>query len=77
MFEGIILLLIQICFVVAVCYIVIWVLGMIGVSLPPQVVKIFWVIVVLIVILLLYRVLAPSLGSGRLFGALGAVTLRG
>jgi hypothetical protein len=67
MFEAIIFLLIQICFVVALVYIVIWVLGILGVALPPKVVQIFWVIVVLIVILLLYRALAPALHGGRLF----------
>lgn len=67
MFEGVILLLIQICFVVALCWIVIWVLGMIGVELPPKVVQIFWVIVVLIVMLLFYRMFGASLRSGHLF----------
>lgn len=67
MFESIILLLIQICFVVAIAYIVIWVLGALGVALPDKVVQIFWVIVVLIVILLLYRMLGPMLLSGKLF----------
>ena len=70
MFESIILLLIQICFVVLVAYIVIWVLGALGVSLPPKVVQIFWIIIVLIVILLLFRMLAPSLRGGKLFGLL-------
>ena len=70
MFESVILLLIQICFVVALVYIVIWVLGILGVQLPPKVVQIFWVVVVLIVILLLYRMLAPGLRGGRLFGVL-------
>ncbi len=65
MFESIITLLIYICLVVAVCWLVIWVLGELGVALPAQVIKIFWVIVVLIVILLLFRTLAPMLG-GRL-----------
>lgn len=72
MFESIIMLLIYICLVVGACWLVIWVLGQLGVSLPDQVVKIFWVIVVLIVILLLYRMLAPALG-GR-FSLLEALT---
>jgi len=67
MFEGIILLLIQICFVAILAYIVIWVLGVLGVELPPRVVQIFWVIVVLIVILLLYRAFGPALRGGKLF----------
>lgn len=68
MFEAIVLLLIQICFVVLVCYLVIWVLGIIGISLPPKVVQIFWVIVALVVILLLFRALGPLLGGRRLLG---------
>lgn len=67
MFESVIMLLIQICFVVALVYIVIWVLGILGVQLPPKVVQIFWVIVVLIVILLLYRMVGPMLQSGHLW----------
>lgn len=75
MFESIILLLIQICFVVAIAYIVIWVLGALGVALPEKVVQIFWIIVVLIIILLLYRMLAPSLSGGKLFGLIGMASL--
>ncbi len=61
MVENVIMLLIYICLVVGVCWLVIWVLGQLGIALPAQVVKIFWVIVVLIVILLLYKMLAPAL----------------
>jgi glucose-6-phosphate-specific signal transduction histidine kinase len=66
MFEAIVMLLIYICLVVGACWLVMWVLQQLGVALPDQVVKIFWVIVVLIVILLLYRTLAPVLGGGKL-----------
>lgn len=66
MFETVIALLIQICFLAILAYLVIWVLGILGVSLPPRVVQIFWVVVVLIVVLLLYRALGSSIG-GRLF----------
>jgi hypothetical protein len=65
MVESLIMLLIYVCLVVGACWLVIWVLEQLGISLPPQVVKVFWVIVVLIVILLLYRALAPFIG-GRL-----------
>lgn len=64
MVETLIMLLIYICLVVGACWLVIWVLGQLGISLPDQVIKIFWVIVVLIVILLLWRALAPALGGG-------------
>ena len=70
MFESVIILLIQICLVVALCYIVIWVLGILGVALPPKVIQIFWVIVALIVILLLYRALSPFIHGGRVFGTI-------
>ena len=36
MFEAVIMLLIQVCFVVALCYIVIWVLGIIGWRSRPR-----------------------------------------
>lgn len=65
MFESVILLLIQICFVVALVYIVIWVLGLLGVPLPPKVVQIIWVIAALVIILLLYRMVGPVLHIGR------------
>lgn len=63
MVETIITLLIYIAVVVGVCYLVIWVLGMLGIALPERVIQVFWVIVVLIVILLLWRALAPALGG--------------
>lgn len=65
--ESIIMLLIQVCVLVVVAYLVIWVLGILGVSLPPRIVQIFWVIVILIVVLLLYRALGPAIYGGRLF----------
>lgn len=68
MFESIIMLLIYICLIVAVCYLVLYVLGAIGVTLPPQVVKIFWVIVGLIVLLMLWHMVGPAISSGHLPG---------
>jgi hypothetical protein len=62
------MLLIQICLVVAVVYVVLWVLSSLGIELPAMIVKIFWIIVALIILLLLYRMIAPSLRSGHLFG---------
>ena len=59
MVESVILLLIYICLVVGVAFLVLWVLEQIGVPMPPQVVKIGWVVVALICILLLYKMLAP------------------
>lgn len=67
MIESLITLLIYVCILALVIYVVIWVLGEIGVTLPPQVVKIIWIIVALIVLLWLARVVLsaggiPSLG---------------
>lgn len=64
--DAIIVTLIYICIVVAACWLVIWVLGMIGVPLPPQVVKIFWVIVALICILLIWHMIGPALSGAHL-----------
>lgn len=66
--ESIIILLIYIALVVGVAYLVIWVLGQLGVALPPMVVKVFWVIVVLVIILLLWRMIGPALTAGHLPG---------
>ena len=68
MFESIIMLLIYVCIVVAACWLVIYVLGAIGVTLPPQVIKIFWIIVGLICLLMLWRMVGPALSSGHLPG---------
>ena len=67
MFETIIMLLIQLCLFAIVCYIILYVLAAIGVVIPPKVIQLFWVIVALIVILILYRALAPMV-HGRLLG---------
>ncbi len=64
MVENVIMLLIYVCLVVGLCYLVIWVLEQLGIALPPKVVQIFWVIVVLIVILLVWRALAPFISGG-------------
>lgn len=66
MVESVIMLLIYICLVVGLCWLVIWVLGQLGIALPEPVIKVFWVIVVLVCILLLWRTFAPLIGGGRL-----------
>lgn len=57
MIEVVISLLIYVALIVLAVYLVIWVLGELGIAIPPQIVKIIWVIVVLIVVLLLVRML--------------------
>lgn len=66
MFESVIMLLIYIALVVGLAYLVLWVLGQLGIALPPRLVQVFWVIVVLIVVLLLWRMVGPAISSGRL-----------
>jgi hypothetical protein len=65
--ENVIFLLIYICLLVGLVYLVIWVLGQLGIAVPAMFVKILWIIVVLIVILLCWRALAPFIGARGLF----------
>lgn len=60
--EGIIMALIQLCVLVLVVYIVLWVLGNLGISLPAQVINIIWVIVGLIALLIILQRVLPSFG---------------
>ena len=64
MFESVIRALIGIC-LLAVCYfLILWVLGVIGLAIPHQVATILLVIIVLIATLILYRaVIAPYWGK--------------
>jgi hypothetical protein len=64
MVETLILTLVYIVVIVAAVWLVIWVLGMIGVPLPEMVIKCMWVIAVLLIILLLWRMLGPLLRLG-------------
>lgn len=62
MIETVITLLIYVALICLAVYLVLWVLEQVGIALPPQVVRIIWVIVILIVILLLTRTFLPLLG---------------
>ena len=64
MVENVIFLLIYICVLVGLVFLVQWVLGQLGIAIPEMVMKVFWVIVVLIVILLCWRALSPLIGGG-------------
>lgn len=75
MVENVIVLLIQICIVVGLCWLVIYVLGQLGVPVPPRVVQIFWVIVMLIVLLLLWRAFGPIISGGRIGHSVAHPTL--
>lgn len=62
MIESVIMMLIWLCVLAIAIYLVIWVLEQLGISIPPQVMKIIWVIVVLVVVLMLVKNVLPSLG---------------
>lgn len=61
MFESILIALIYIALIALAVYIALWVLGEIGIQLPPQVVKIIWVVAVLVILLVLFQTLSPVL----------------
>ncbi len=67
MLASVISLLIYIVIIALVFYLVIWVLGIVGIELPPKVIQLLWVIFALIVILMLVNLLTSgSMGSFRL-----------
>jgi hypothetical protein len=61
MVEAVIMGLIYLCLLVLVVYVILWVLEQIGIALPPQVVKIIWVIVALVALLIIVQTVLPSL----------------
>lgn len=67
LFERIVRALIYVCFVALAFWLIVWVLGAIGFTLPYMVQNILVVILVLCVILILYRMFASSLPGGPLF----------
>lgn len=62
MIESIITLLITICVIAILIYVVIWVLGLVGIVLPDKVVQLLWVIFALIVLLLILRIVMSGGG---------------
>ena len=66
MVESIIMLLIYICIVAIMAYLILWVLEQCGLALPPQVVKLIWVIAVLVILLIFARMFLPMVQGGRL-----------
>jgi len=55
MVESVIMMLIYLCLLVGVIYLVIFVLGQLGIAIPPPIMNIIWVIVLLIAILILWQ----------------------
>ncbi len=72
MIESVIMMLIYLCLFAIAVYLVIWVLGELGISIPPQIMKILWVIVILVVVLMIVRMFLPALGVRIGSGKLGA-----
>lgn len=68
MFGQVIRALIYICLMALAFYLVLWVLGMIGISLPAIVVNILIVIFVLMAILILYQLFRDRLGGINWWG---------
>lgn len=63
MVEAVVKALIAICLVVLCAVLVVWVLGSIGLHLPPMVIQIFYVILALVCVLILFRILRPQIGG--------------
>lgn len=63
MVEAVIKFLIGLCLLVAAVYLVLWVLGSLGLAIPGMVVKIIWIVVVLIAVLWLFQLLRPHAGN--------------
>ena len=62
-FEAVIRALIYLCCIALVFFLCVWVLGEIGLALPPMVLHILMVIFALIAILILVRLFAPALSG--------------
>jgi hypothetical protein len=60
MIEAVIYGLIYLALLVLAVYVVLWVIGELGITLPPQVVKIIWIVVVLVALLVLVQTVLPS-----------------
>lgn len=63
MFEAVIRALIGLCLLVAVVFLIFWVLAGLGLAIPAMVVHIIWIIVALIALLILVRLLRPYIGN--------------
>jgi hypothetical protein len=68
LFERIIRALIYLCFIALGFYLIIWVLGMLGIGLPVMVITILKVIFVLVAILILVQLFYPVFAAQDWFG---------
>jgi hypothetical protein len=60
MIEAVIYALIYLALVVLAIYVVLWIIGELGIALPAQVIKIIWIIVALVAILIIVQTVLPS-----------------
>jgi hypothetical protein len=61
MIEAVIYALIYLALLILCVYLILWVLEQLGIALPPQVVKILWIIIALVAILIIVQTVVPSL----------------
>jgi len=62
MITAVITLLIYLCILAIVVYLIIWVLGIIGLPIPQKVIQLIWVIAALIAILMIVQFLTGAGG---------------
>jgi hypothetical protein len=60
MVEAVIYALIYLALVVLAIYVILWIIGELGIALPAQVIKIIWIIVALVAILIIVQSVLPS-----------------
>lgn len=65
--EAVIRALLYLCAIALCFFLIVWVLGALGLALPPMVLTILKVMLILIAILVLVRTLWPPLSSVRWF----------
>lgn len=68
MFGQVVRALIYLCFMALAFYLILWVLGAIGIALPGMVINILGVIFVLVAILVLWQLFAGHLGGINWWG---------
>ena len=68
MFGNVVRALIYLCFVAIAFYLILWVLGSLGIALPAMVVAILKVIFVLVASLILYQLFWPALAGFNWWG---------
>lgn len=66
MLASVISFLIALCLLAIVVYVILWVLEIIGISIPPKIIQLLWVIVALIAILWLVQLVTGNGGGFRL-----------